>query len=146
MKVRGLMFDPPGNYIVVLRGDEGDEVLPIWVGKPEANAISLALESVKLPRPMTHDLIKNVLDAIDAKVISVVITDLKENTYFAKIHLTHRDAEITIDARPSDAIALALKVESPIFVASDVIQRQGANELDRWLENLRPEDFGQTEA
>jgi hypothetical protein len=95
---------------------------------------------------MTHDLIKNVLDAIDAKVISVVITDLKENTYFAKIHLTHRDAEITIDARPSDAIALALKVESPIFVASDVIQRQGANELDRWLENLRPEDFGQTEA
>jgi len=146
MKVRGLMFDPPGNYIVVLRGDEGDEVLPIWVGKPEANAISLALESVKLPRPMTHDLIKNVLDAIDAKVISVVITDLKENTYFAKIHLTHRDAEITIDARPSDAIALALKAESPIFVASDVIQRQGANELDRWLENLRPEDFGQTEA
>jgi bifunctional DNase/RNase len=146
MKVRGLMFDPPGNYIVVLQGDEGAEVLPIWVGKPEANAISLALESVKLPRPMTHDLIKNVLDAIDAKVISVVITDLKENTYFAKIHLTHRDAEITIDARPSDAIALALKVESPIFVASDVIQRQGANELDRWLENLRPEDFGQTEA
>jgi bifunctional DNase/RNase len=146
MRVRGLMFDPPNNYIVVLRSDEGPEVLPIWVGKPEANAISLALENVKLPRPMTHDLIKQVLEAIEAKIISVVITDLKDNTYFAKIHLTYRDAEITVDSRPSDAIALALKAESPIFVASDVIQKHSSEELDRWLENLRPEDFGQHDA
>ncbi|OGW61909.1 MAG: hypothetical protein A2638_05785 [Nitrospirae bacterium RIFCSPHIGHO2_01_FULL_66_17] len=146
MKVRGLMFDPPNSYIVVLRGEEGQDTLPIWIGKPEANAISLALESVKLSRPMTHDLIKNVLDAIDAKIISVVITDLKDNTYFAKIHLTHHDAEITVDSRPSDAIALALKGESPIFVESDVIQKHSSEELDRWLENLRPEDFGRYDA
>lgn len=146
MKVRGLMFDPPGNYIVVLRGEEGQEVLPIWVGKPEANAISLALESVKLPRPMTHDLMKNALDAIEAKVISIVISDLKDNTYFAKIHLLHGDGEITVDSRPSDAIALALKMDSPIFVAGEVIQKQNAEEIDRWLENLRPEDFGKPDA
>lgn len=146
MMVRGLMFDPPSNYIVVLRGEEGHDVLPIWVGKPEANAISLALESVKLARPMTHDLIKNALDMLDAKVISIVISDLKDNTYFAKIHLSHRDAEITIDSRPSDAIALALKVESPIFVASEVIQKHSSDELDRWLENLKPEDFGKPDA
>ena len=96
--------------------------------------------------PMTHDLIKQVLDTIEAKVISVVITDLKDNTYFAKIHLTYRDAEITVDSRPSDAIALALKAESPIFVANDVIQKHSSEELDRWLENLRPEDFGQHDA
>ena len=95
---------------------------------------------------MTHDLIKQVLDTIEAKVISVVITDLKDNTYFAKIHLTYRDAEITVDSRPSDAIALALKAESPIFVANDVIQKHSSEELDRWLENLRPEDFGQHDA
>src|SRR3989338_1102158 len=100
MKVRGLMFDPPNSYIVVLRGEEGQDTLPIWIGKPEANAISLALESVKLSRPMTHDLIKNVLDAIDAKIISVVITD----------------------------------------------QKHSSEELDRWLENLRPEDFGRYDA
>lgn len=146
MKVRGLMFDPPGNYIVVLRGEDGQEVLPIWVGKPEANAISLALESVKLARPMTHDLMKNALDAIEAKVISVVINDLKDNTYYAKIHLLHGDGEITVDSRPSDAIALALKMDSPIFVAGDVIQKQNTEEIDRWLENLRPEDFGKPDA
>lgn len=146
MKVRGLMFDPPGNYIVVLRGEDGQEVLPIWVGKPEANAISLALESVKLPRPMTHELMKNALDAIEAKVISIVISDLKDNTYFAKIHLLHGDGEITVDSRPSDAIALALKMDSPIFVAGEVIQKQNAEEIDRWLENLRPEDFGKPDA
>jgi len=149
MKVRGLMFDPPNNYVVVLRAEEGSAALPIWVGKPEANAIGLALEGVELPRPMTLDLFKSVLDAIEAKVISIVVTDLKDNTYFAKIHLLYRDAEITIDSRPSDAIALALKMEIPIFVASEVIQKQGAEEseeLERWLENLRPEDFGQQDA
>jgi len=146
MRVRGLMFDPPNNYIVVLRGEEGSDVLPIWVGKPEAHAISLALEGVKLPRPMTHDLMKNVMDALEAKVISIVITELRDNTYFAKIHLSQGDAEITVDSRPSDAIALALKVESPIFVSSEVLQKHSSEELDRWLENLRPDDFGQADA
>jgi bifunctional DNase/RNase len=147
VRVRGLMFDPPGNYIVILRSEEGQEVLPIWIGKAEANAISLALESVELPRPLTHDLIKNALEAVTAKVISVVITDLRENTYFAKIHLSHHDAEITVDARPSDAIALALRSECPIFVAKEVFQRHQADEdVAKWLENLRPEDFGKADA
>lgn len=147
VQVRGLMFDPPGNYIVVLRSEEGQDVLPIWIGKAEANAISLALESVALPRPLTHDLIKNTLEAVEAKVISVVITDLRENTYYGKIHLMHHDAEITVDARPSDAIALALRTECPIFVAKEVFQRQQADEdVARWLENLRPEDFGKADA
>lgn len=147
VRVRGLMFDPPGNYIVVLRSEEGQEVLPIWIGKAEANAISLALESVELPRPLTHDLIRNALEAVAAKVISVVITDLRDNTYYAKIHLSHHDAEITVDARPSDAIALALRSECPIFVAKEVFQSQQADEdVAKWLENLRPEDFGKADA
>lgn len=147
VRVRGLLFDPPGNYIVVLRGEEGLEVLPIWIGKAEANAISLALENVHLPRPLTHDLIKNALETLEAKVISVVITDLRDNTYYAKVHLSHHDAEITLDARPSDAIALALRTECPIFVAKEVLQRQQADEdIARWLENLRPEDFGKADA
>jgi bifunctional DNase/RNase len=141
------MFDPPSNYIVVLRGDDAQEVLPIWIGKAEANAISLALESVALPRPLTHDLMKNALEAVEAKIISVVITDLRENTYYGKIHLSHHDAEITVDARPSDAIALALRTECPIFVAKEVFRRQQADEdVARWLENLRPEDFGKADA
>ena len=85
MKVRGLMFDPYNNaYIVMLRDEENDQILPIWVGKPEANAISFALEGITAPRPMTHDLIKNVLDNLNAKLISVVLTDLHESTYYAK--------------------------------------------------------------
>ncbi len=147
MKVRGLMFDPYNNaYIVILRDEENNEVLPIWVGKPEANAISFALEGILTPRPMTHDLIKNLLDAIDAKLISIVVTDLKENTYFAKLHLLHGDSEVTADARPSDAIALALRAEAPIFATESVIKKHSSEELDRWLENLRPEDFGKYDA
>lgn len=143
MKVRGLMFDPYNNaYIIILRDEENKEVLPIWVGKPEANAISLALEGIFTPRPMTHDLIKNVLDAVDAKVISIVVTDLKDNTYFSKIHLMYDDSEFTIDSRPSDAIALSLRVDAPIFATEGVIKKQSSEELDRWLDNLRPEDFG----
>jgi bifunctional DNase/RNase len=141
------MLDPPNNYVVILRGEEGQEVLPIWIGKAEANSISLALENVDLPRPLTHDLMKNALDALEAKVISIVITELKDSTYFAKLHLLHHDAEITVDTRPSDAIALALRTDSPIFVAEEVLQRQLADEdIAKWLENLRPEDFGKADA
>jgi bifunctional DNase/RNase len=90
---------------------------------------------------------KNALDALEAKVISVVITELKDNTYYAKLHLLYHDAEITVDTRPSDAIALALRTDSPIFVAEEVMQRQLADEdIARWLENLRPEDFGKADA
>lgn len=147
MKVRGLMFDPYNNaYIVILRDEENAEVLPIWVGKSEANAISLALEGVFSPRPMTHDLIKNILDSLNAKVISIVVTDLKDSTYFAKIHLLFNDSEFSIDSRPSDAIALALRADVPIFATEEVIKKHSSEDLDRWLENLRPEDFGKYDA
>jgi len=146
MKVRGLMFDPYNNtFIVILRDEENSEMLPIWVGKPEASSISFALEDVTTPRPMTHDLMKAILDAVDAKVISVVISDLKENTYYAKVHLTYEDSEYSIDARPSDAIALALRTKAPIFANEEVLRKQASDELDQWLENLKPEDFGKYE-
>ena len=147
MKVRGLMFDPYNNaYIVILRDEENVEVLPIWVGKPEANAISFALEGIFTPRPMTHDLIKNILDVLDAKVISVVITDLSEHTFFAKIHLMYEDSEYTVDARPSDALAIALRSNAPIFANDSVITKQSSDELQQWLENLKPEDFGKLDS
>jgi bifunctional DNase/RNase len=144
MKVRGLMFDPyhPNVYILILRSDEGGEVLPLWIDKSDAQAISLALEGIFTQRPLTHDLIKNILDALDANLISVVVSDLKEAVYHARIHLLYRDAEFSIDARPSDAISLALRAGVPIFAAEEVIQKKGFQELGQWLENLSPEDFG----
>jgi uncharacterized protein len=147
MHVKGLMFDPYNNaYIVILRDEEQVEMLPIWVGKSEAGSISSALENVAPPRPMTHDFTKSYLDAFNAKIISVVITDLNENTYFAKIHLTYEDSEITVDSRPSDAIALALRSQAPIFASESVIRKQSSEELDQWLENLKPEDFGKLDS
>ncbi|MBS0152829.1 MAG: bifunctional nuclease family protein [Nitrospira sp.] len=147
MQVKGLMFDPYNNaYIIILRDDDQVEMLPIWVGKAEASSISLALEKVAPPRPMTHDFMKSYLDAFDAKVISVVITDLNENTYFAKIHLMYGDSEYAVDSRPSDAIALALRTEAPIFASESVIRKQSSDELGQWLENLKPEDFGKLDS
>jgi bifunctional DNase/RNase len=147
MHLKGLMFDPYNNaYIVVLRDEDGQEMLPIWVGKAEAGAISMALENVAPPRPMTHDFMKSILDAYDAKVISVVITDLNENTYFAKIHLMYEDSEYTVDARPSDAIALALRANAPVFAKETVLNKQSSEELEQWLENLKPEDFGKLDS
>src|SRR5207237_10234891 len=147
MQVRGLMFDPYTNaYIVILRDDGNSEMLPIWVGKPEASAINFAMEGVSTPRPMTHDLMKTVLDTADAKIISVVVTDLKENTYFAKIHLLYEDSEYSIDSRPSDAIALALSTNAPIYVTDDVIQKHSNEEMDRWLQNLDTKQFGEDDS
>ncbi len=147
MKVRGLMFDPYNNaYIVILRVEDNSEMLPIWVGKSEASAISFALEGVAAPRPMTHDLMKSVLDTVDAKVISVVITDLNDNTYYAKIHLMYEDSEYSIDSRPSDAIALALRTNAPVFANESVLRKQTSAELEQWLEDLKPEDFGKLDS
>ncbi len=147
MQVKGLMFDPYNNaYIVVLRDEEHSDMLPIWVGKSEAGAISMSLENVTPPRPMTHDFMKSFLDAYNAKVISVVITDLSEHTYFAKIHLMYEDSEYTVDARPSDAIALALRSNAPVFANDSVITKQSSEELEQWLENLKPEDFGKLDS
>ncbi len=147
MKIRGMMFDPLNNaYIVILRDENNTDILPVWVGKSEANAISMAIEGTLSSRPLTHDLIKNILDSLKASVISCVITDLKENTYYAKIHLMFNNSEFTIDSRPSDAIALCLRAEAPIFTSDDVLKKHSTEELDRWLDNIRPEDFGKYDA
>lgn len=146
MNIRGLLFDPYSNaYIVILRDERNSDMLPIWVGKSEASAISFALENVTPPRPMTHDLMKSILDNVDAKILSAVVSDLKNNTYYAKIHLWYGDSEYAVDSRPSDAIALALRAEAPIFTTEEVLRKQNSEELERWLENLTPEDFGKFE-
>jgi bifunctional DNase/RNase len=154
MKVRGLALDPVSNMpIIILRDEEEKRSLPIWVGIFEANAIALELEKISTPRPMTHDLIKNILESVDAKVEKIVVNDLRDNTFFALIHLRLGEEEITVDSRPSDAIALALRVGAPIFVDDDVVRRAKSVEvapkesddqekLKEWLENLKPEDFG----
>ena len=123
MKVRGLALDPLSNMpIIILRDEEDKRSLPIWVGIFEANAIALELEKIATPRPMTHDLMKNILEALDAHVTKIVVNDLKENTFFAVIHLRVGESEITVDSRPSDAIALALRVAAPIFVDEEVVK------------------------
>jgi bifunctional DNase/RNase len=154
MKVRGLVLDPVSNTpIIILRDEEEKRSLPIWVGLFEANAIALELEKVSTPRPMTHDLIKNILESVEAKVEKIVVNDLRDNTFFALIHLRLGDEEITVDSRPSDAIALALRAGAPIFVDEDVVRRaknvdivpkesDEQEKLKEWLEHLKPEDFG----
>ncbi|HKW25600.1 MAG TPA: bifunctional nuclease family protein [Terriglobales bacterium] len=153
MKIRGLMMDPVTNMpIVILKDVAGDAVLPIWVGIYEANAIALEIEKVTTPRPMTHDLLKNVLTGLDTAVHKVVVTELREDTFFAVIWLERDGRIISIDSRPSDALALALRVDCPIFVEDDVLKssklassvsdRVSSEELRKWLENLNDEDLG----
>jgi len=116
MSIKGLMVDPmAGTPIVILKDKQGERVLPIWVGVPEANAIALQIENVSTPRPMTHDLLRNIITDLEGRVGRVVVSDLKDNTYFAVIHLTVRGEPVAVDARPSDAIALALRTRSPIL-------------------------------
>lgn len=143
MKVDGLLFDPrSGMYILLLQQVDGNGTLPIWIGKPEADSIALAVGKVVTPRPLTHDLVKNVFDALEVKAQRVVITEIIENTYYALIYVTDGDKEISIDSRPSDAVAVALRTQSPIFVEEDVLDVRKADELEEWLKNLKPEDFG----
>jgi bifunctional DNase/RNase len=153
MTIKGLMIDPITNMpIIILRDQDGQRVLPIWVGVFEANAIALQIENVQTPRPMTHDLLKNILEDLDARVERVVVTSLKENTFYALIHLATGEGSLTIDARPSDAIALALRTRSPIFVEEAVIQSAQSVEaskesmdvsrLRKWLEELSEDELG----
>jgi uncharacterized protein len=153
MKIRGLMMDPVTNMpIVVLKDINSDTVLPIWVGIYEANAIALEIEKVTTPRPMTHDLIKNVLTGLEAQVHKVVVNELRDDTFFAVIWLERQGNIISIDSRPSDALALALRVDCPIYVADEVLKtskqasavsdRVSAEELRKWLEGLNDEDLG----
>ncbi|MEW6002767.1 MAG: bifunctional nuclease family protein [Nitrospirota bacterium] len=143
MKVEGLLFDPRSNmYILLLKEIDGSGTLPIWIGKPEADSIALALGKVVTPRPLTHDLIKNITDSLKVKITKIVVTQILENTYYALVYLNDGRKEALVDSRPSDAVAVALRVNAPIFVEDSVMEKRGTDELEEWLKNLKPEDFG----
>jgi hypothetical protein len=153
MKIRGLMMDPVTNMpIVILKDANGGQILPIWVGIYEANAIALEIEKVTTPRPMTHDLIKNVLTGLETGVEKVVVNELRDDTFYAVIWLRRDGEMISVDSRPSDALALALRLDCPIYVDEQVLKnakstanvsdKAGSDELRRWLEGLNDEDFG----
>lgn len=153
MSIKGLMLDPVSNSpIVVLKDDDEKFFLPIWVGIFEANAIALQLENITTPRPMTHDLLRNLIAELNARVLRIVINDLRDSTFFAQIRLgIGSDRTLEVDARPSDAIALALRTEAPIFVAQSVLDQartitpegdDSDEKTRKWFENLSPEDLG----
>ena len=157
MKVEGLTLDPLTNMpIIILKDSTGSKALPIWVGYFEANAIALEIEQVSTPRPMTHDLLKNLIQDMKAEVNHILVSELKDNTFYAIISLVYEDITLTIDSRPSDAIALALRTKSPIFVEEKVIEDAKSLDLPdpektntsddkqwkNWLENIKPDDFG----
>ena len=153
MEIKGLMLDPASNVpIVILRDTESQLFLPIWIGVFEANAIALRIEGVEPPRPLTHDLLRQVLDHLGATVEKIVISDLRESTFFAVIHLRQGELAVPVDARPSDAIALALRANAPIFVLRSVLDKAQAadlasevkdeEKLKKWLEEISPEELG----
>jgi len=153
MGVKALIVDPIANMPVVILRDEAEKnLLPIWVGLFEANAIALQMEGVTTPRPMTHDLLKNVIEKIEGDVVCVVINALEENTFYAQIHLRVADRELLVDSRPSDAIALALRTNAPVFVEEEVLEKSrrtdetpdGRNSarLRKWLEDVDPDSLG----
>jgi bifunctional DNase/RNase len=153
MVIKGLMVDPITNMpIVILRDKDGQKVLPIWVGIFEANAIALQIENVATPRPMTHDLLRNIIQDLNASVQKIVVCDLQENTFYALIYLNLNGGTVAVDARPSDAIALALRTRAPIYVEETVIdnaktfdpvpEKGDSERLHKWLESLDPDDLG----
>ncbi len=153
MKIKGLVVDPISKmHIVVLEDIKSERMLPIWIGVFEANAIALKIENISTPRPMTHDLLKNFLDELDISIEKIVVNDVRDNTFFAQIHCRNKDQTWTIDSRPSDAIALALRAEAPIFVENEVVKKahslkfddnlEDSEKLKKWLEGLKPENFG----
>jgi uncharacterized protein len=153
MQIRGLMMDPVTNTpIIVLKDVGSDLVLPIWVGIFEANAIALELEKTTLPRPMTHDLMQNMARGLNAEVRKVVVSELRDDTFYATIWMDHAGETVTMDARPSDAIALALRWDCPIYVNREVLesskqaasgnQTVNSDEMRRWLEGLNDDDMG----
>lgn len=153
VEIKGLMLDPTSNVpIVILRDVQSQLFLPIWIGVFEANAIALRIEGVEPPRPMTHDLLRSILEQLGAEVEKIVISDLKESTFFARIHVRQGEQSVAIDARPSDAIALALRANAPIFVLRSVLDKAQAvdlateisdeEKLKKWLEEISPEELG----
>jgi len=152
-KIKGLMMDPITNSpIVILQDVEKNTLLPIWVGIFEANAIALQMENISTPRPMTHDLLRNVIEGLSGRITRIVVSDLRDNTFYALIYVDTGSDTVAIDARPSDAIALALRAQAPIFVEEDVIDnakgvdfstdKADSERLQKWLESLDPEELG----
>jgi uncharacterized protein len=153
VRIRGLMMDPATNMPIVMLKDVGsDSVIPIWVGIFEANAIAIEIEKVAAPRPMTHDLTRNLIHHLNAQLEKVVITEIKDDTFHAVLWLRQAGEPLLVDARPSDAIALAMRADCPIFVAEQVMQSAklnassadgpSADQLRGWLEGLNDEDLG----
>ena len=154
VRIRGLMMDPATNMpIVVLKDVSSETIMPIWVGIFEANAIAIEIEKVAAPRPMTHDLTRNLMRYMDSVLERVVITELRDDTFYAVLWVRRQDELMTVDARPSDAIALALRADCPIYVSEQVMQSAKLNtsgppegptaeQLRGWLEGLNDEDLG----
>jgi bifunctional DNase/RNase len=153
MQIKGLMLDPVTNVpIVILHDGPGNRVLPIWVGPSEANAIALQIENVSMPRPMTHDLLRDVIGALGGSLARIIITELKGSTFYAYLEVQRGDDVLLVDARPSDALGLALRAKAPIFVRSEVLDQAKAldvstesadqDRLQRWLESLDPDEMG----
>lgn len=155
VKVTGLALDSQKVPVVLLKEISGERVLPIWIGPAEANAIALSLDGIKTERPLTHDLLKNLIDAFKTQVSKVIISELKHNTFFARIFLERDGTIVSIDARPSDSIALAIRTKSPIYVSEEVMssssglfqlnQEEKAKSLRDYLKHLNLEDFGKYE-
>lgn len=153
MKIKGLVVDPISKMpIVVLEDLKSERLLPIWIGVFEANAIALKIENIVTPRPMTHDLLKNMLEKFKITIDKIVVNDVRDNTFYALIYFRSEGETFTIDSRPSDAIALALRTDAPIYVEEEVVQKahsiksgedlEDSEKLKKWLENLKPEDLG----
>jgi len=153
MRIKGLVVDPISKMpIVVLEDNNSEHMLPIWIGVFEANAIALKMENIATPRPMTHDLLQNVFEKFDIPIVKIIVNDVRDNTFYAKILCRFDNDMYAIDSRPSDAIALALRMEVPIFVEEEVVKKahslkfdenlEDSEKLKKWLEGLKPEDFG----
>jgi uncharacterized protein len=159
MVIYGVSFDLVGKQpIVLLKTADGNKFLPIWIGHPEAAAILMKLQNASTPRPMTHDLVTDILGQLDAKVVRITVTELRENTFYASVTVQQDGQEIDIDSRPSDAIALAIRAEAPIFAADEVIEESGIEfegdevneeemvaEFRQFLENVTPDEFAAAE-
>ncbi len=155
MKIQGLMIDPVSQMpIVILKDSTAEEVLPIWVGVFEANAIATQLEKIVSPRPMTHDLLRSAIEQLGGKIERITITDLRDATFYAILHLDRDGEKVEVDARPSDAMALALRCGAPIYVEETVIEKSSKpgdsdsmepDRLRRWLETVDPQELGQYE-
>ncbi|MDP2644265.1 MAG: bifunctional nuclease family protein [Desulfobacterales bacterium] len=157
VSIAGLTIDPTSNTpIIILQSEDGEQVVPIWIGLLEATSIAAVLQNIHFDRPMTHDLLKSFLDLLEIKVVKIEVNDLRDNTYFAKIYCSSEEKTFSMDARPSDAIAIALRFEAPVYVDDKVIEKSQAtdgksvmldksSEGEKWaeyLEKLSPEDFG----